>query len=264
MALKCLNPKYKGCRALRSAWMIALMGLLRTSEFLVENPRKPNKMRLLCVRDVKWFPDKKNPKWIKIHIRASKTDFWRKGVFIVIGITNCPEFCAVTELRLALEQRFEDRKEWDQKAPLFLIHGHPLSKQRSSGMLKLITEKLGWNPKVYESILRRTGFAHKLFLSKRRCFFNSIEGTTDCLEDHRSLEIGCVQVRPFFHYNTLLSCIISLHRNASRGRAHYVTIPEGNIASLAAAWVPQGPGEEAVGWAEVAGAQGTFLINRIS
>jgi hypothetical protein len=197
MALKCLNPKYKGCRALRSAWMIALMGLLRTSEFLVENPRKPNKMRLLCVRDVKWFPDKKNPKWIKIHIRASKTDFWRKGVFIVIGITNCPEFCAVTELRLALEQRFEDRKEWDQKAPLFLIHGHPLSKQRSSGMLKLITEKLGWNPRVYESILRRTGFAHKLFLSKRRCFFNSIEGTTDCLEDHRSLEIGCVQVRPF-------------------------------------------------------------------
>jgi hypothetical protein len=164
------------------------------------------------------------------------------------------------ESSLALEQRFEDRKEWDQKAPLFLIHGHPLSKQRSSGMLKLITEKLGWNPKVYESILRRTGFAHKLFLSKRRCFFNSIEGTTDCLEDHRSLEIGCVQVRPFFHYNTLLSCIISLHRNASRGRAHYVTIPEGNIASLAAAWVPQGPGEEAVGWAEVAGAQGTFLI----
>ena len=41
-------------------------------------------------------------------------------------------------------------------------------------------------------------------------------------------------------------------------RAHYVTIPEGNIAALAARWVPQAE-EEAAEWAEVRRAQSTAL-----
>ena len=136
-------------RTYRSAWMIALMGLLRTSEFLVENGLRPDKLRLLTIKDVTWYPNRQNPKWITIFIRASKTDFWRQGVRITIGVTGCPDFCAVTELRLALEQRYPGNAKWNPRAPLFLIGDHPLTKKRSSEMLKLITYRLGWNPKEY-------------------------------------------------------------------------------------------------------------------
>ena len=136
---------------LRSAWMIALMGLLRTSEFLVENKRKPDPLRLLTVEDVTWHPNYRECQWIKLHIRASKTDFWREGVHIVIGMTGDPNFCAVTELRIALEERFggpPDEAKWNLAEPLFLANGFPLSKQRSAGSLKRITKALGWDPKV--------------------------------------------------------------------------------------------------------------------
>ena len=136
-------------RAYRSAWMIAMMGLLRTSEFLVENGLKPDRLRLLTIQDIEWHPNRQNPQWITIHIRASKTDFWRQGVRITIGVTGCPAFCAVTELRLALEQRYPGYTKWSPKAPLFLVRGHPLTKRRSAAMLKLITHNLGWDPKEY-------------------------------------------------------------------------------------------------------------------
>ncbi len=138
--------------ALRSAWMVALMGLLRTSEFLVENKDKPDKLRLLTVEDVTWYPNYRNCKWIKLHIRASKTDFWREGVHIVIGMTGDPSFCAVTELRIALEARFggpPSKAKWVLSEPLFMANGLPLSKQRSAGTLRLVTKALGWNPKEY-------------------------------------------------------------------------------------------------------------------
>ena len=44
--------------------------------------------------------------------------------------------------------------------------------------------------------------------------------------------------------------------NHSVNRAHYVTIPQGNIAALAARWVPEA-GEEAAAWAEVEAANRT-------
>ena len=144
-----LEPLTPENRAYRSAWMIALMGLLRTSEFLIENGLKPDRLRLLSIQDVEWHPNRHNPKWITIHIRASKTDFWRQGVRITIGVTGCPDFCAVTELRLALEQRYPGTTKWDPKAPLFLTRGHPLTKRRSSAMLKFITHNLGWNSEEY-------------------------------------------------------------------------------------------------------------------
>ena len=126
------------------------MGLLRTSEFLVDNKLKPDKLRLLRVEDVTWHASYRNCKWIKLHIRASKTDFWREGVHIVIGMTGDPSFCAVTELRIALEARFggpPSEAKWVVSEPLFLANGRPLSKKRSAGTLRLVTEALGWNPK---------------------------------------------------------------------------------------------------------------------
>ena len=80
MALTKLSRRSQRVNALRSAWMIALMGLLRTSEFLVENKKRPCKVRLLTVKDVTWHPNYKDCTYIKILIRASKTDFWREGV----------------------------------------------------------------------------------------------------------------------------------------------------------------------------------------
>ena len=153
MALSKLSRRGPAVNALRSAWMIALMGLLRTSEFLVENPDKPDKDRLLTVADVSWHPNYRDCKWIKIHIRCSKTDFWREGVDIVIGVTGCRDFCAVTELKIALEARFggpPDKARWDRSEPLFLVaKGHPLSKKRSAKSLRVITKSLKWDPKVY-------------------------------------------------------------------------------------------------------------------
>ena len=132
--------------------MVALMGLLRTSEFLVENKDKPDKLRLLTIADVTWHPNYRDCQWIRLHIRASKTDFWREGVHIVIGVTGDPKFCAVTELKIALEARFGGplgEARWNLAEPLFLANGKPLSKERSAGSLKLVTKALGWNPKEY-------------------------------------------------------------------------------------------------------------------
>ena len=71
---------------------------------------------------------------------------------IVIGKTGDPDFCAVTELQVALETRFGGTPNecvWDQSEPLFCVNGYPLTKRRSAGTLRAITESLGWNPKEY-------------------------------------------------------------------------------------------------------------------
>ena len=106
MVLSLMTDRTDTINAYRSAWMIALFALLRTSEFLVESKSNPDPLRLLRICDVEWVPNRRAPQYIRIHIRASKTDFWRVGVWITIGVTGCSWFCAVTELRTALSQRF--------------------------------------------------------------------------------------------------------------------------------------------------------------
>ena len=185
--------------------MIALMGLLRTSEFLVENKKKPDLVRLLTVADVSWHPNYRECQWIKLSIRASKTDFWREGVEIVIGKTGDPSFCAVSELQIALEDRFGGplgETEWRMSEPLFMVNGFPLSKERSALTLKRVTKALGWDPSEYGLglSLRNIQYyrirrpAHELFVPEGGRFFDGLEGEFGNPEGDGQVEIRCVPI----------------------------------------------------------------------
>jgi len=130
------RKKNRDIAAARSAWLIGLFGLLRTAEFLSES-KKIDIIHTLLVRDVQWVPCKERPKYIKIHIRASKTDIWREGVWIVIGCSGDPELRPVLELQETLRDRFGGWL-WKPSEPLFLVDGGPFTKKQSSDMLKVL------------------------------------------------------------------------------------------------------------------------------
>ena len=147
----CLNAAYK----------TATLGLLRTSEFAVESKSKPCIIRMLYVGSIQWFPNARNPRYIKIRLRYTKTDLWRTDMYIVIGLSGDPEFCAIRSLRRYLYRRFKN-EDWNPDEPLFLYKGGPLTKRESSTRLKELTVAAGLNPKEYTNYSFRKGGATSL------------------------------------------------------------------------------------------------------
>ena len=144
-----------------AAYKTATFGLLRTSEFAVESKKAPCIIRMLYVGSVTWFPNKKNPLYIKIRLRYTKTDLWRTDMSIVIGLSGLENFCAVRSLRRYLFKRFNGW-EWDASEPLFWYKGGPFTKRESSNRLKELTLAAGLDPKEFTNYSFRKGGATSL------------------------------------------------------------------------------------------------------
>jgi hypothetical protein len=87
----------KDDRAIAAAWALAVLALLRTSEFLVDAKRNPCPIRMLRVGSIEWVPSAKNPLYIRLRLRYTKTDLWRTDQIMIVGLT--PNFRGILAVR---------------------------------------------------------------------------------------------------------------------------------------------------------------------
>lgn len=75
-----------------AAVTLCFFGFLRSGEVTVPSDSSFHPATHLIVNDIS-VNDTTNPTWLKLHLKASKTDPFRKGVDVVVGRTNeklCP------------------------------------------------------------------------------------------------------------------------------------------------------------------------------
>lgn len=114
-----------------AACTLAYFGFLRAAEFTVPNHNSFNPEIHLQVSDIA-MDNRTKPSCMKVFIKASKTDPFRKGCHVYIGCGSQP-LCAVTAMSAYLIQR------GSQHGPLFLLQsGLPLSRERMSSWLRTI------------------------------------------------------------------------------------------------------------------------------
>lgn len=104
-----------------AACCLAYFGFLRSAEFTVPNLATYNPVLNMNVSDIS-ADSLDSPSCLRVRIKASKTDPFRKGCYVYIGKAN-PPFCAVDALLRYLPIR------GDSPGPLFLfVSGTPLSR----------------------------------------------------------------------------------------------------------------------------------------
>lgn len=119
-----------------SACTLAYFGFLRSSEFTTPNASSFNPSCHLTLQDVA-FDSHIDPTCLRVHIKASKTDPFRKGCFIHIGRGTEP-LCAVSALNAYLQLR------GSKSGPLFLKSGGaPLSRSIVTDWLRHIVTAAG-------------------------------------------------------------------------------------------------------------------------
>ena len=119
-----------------AACTLAYFGLLRSAEFTVPNLGSFDSLIHLQVSDLA-FDNLLNPSCLRVLIKASKTDPFRKGCHIHIGRGNLP-LCAVSAMSCYLHSR------GGAPGPLFLLEdGRPLSRQLLTSWLRDIFSGAG-------------------------------------------------------------------------------------------------------------------------
>ena len=106
-----------------AAVTLCFFGFLRSGEVTVPSDSSCDPATHLTVHDIS-VNDTTNPTWLKLHLKASKTDPFRKGVDVVVGRTNnklCPvaamlAYVAITGNNPGFLFKFQD--------------GRPLTKSR--------------------------------------------------------------------------------------------------------------------------------------
>ena len=133
-------------------WATACMcffGILRVGEIVVPSDRQFDSTLHLTVDDVLV----ESPQWIQIRIKASKTDPFRKGVSIYVGITGtwiCP-VSAILDYRV---------RRGSQSGPFFLFsNGQYLTRQRFVARLREALQAAGVDASLYAGHSFRIGAA---------------------------------------------------------------------------------------------------------
>ena len=134
-----------------SACTLAYFGFLRASEFTTPSRSTFNSSFNLTLQDVA-FDSRVQPSCVRVHLKASKTDPFRKGCDIFIG-RGSGHLCAVSALVQYLSLR------GNATGPLFLrSDGSPLSRSSLTNRLKDIVSAAGINGQ-YSSHSFRIGAA---------------------------------------------------------------------------------------------------------
>lgn len=119
-----------------AACTLAYFGFLRSSEFTVPSLASFSEEHHLGVADIA-VDSPVSPSCLRVRIKASKTDPFRKGCFIHIGRGNSP-LCALSAVMAYLELR------GNSPGPLFLLRdGRPLSRPMLTGWLRRILAAAG-------------------------------------------------------------------------------------------------------------------------
>lgn len=119
-----------------AACTLGYFGFLRAAEFTVPNLAGFSPVIHLTVQDIA-VDAISSPSCMRVKIKASKTDPFRKGSDIHIGLGSYP-LCAIHAMMAYLSLR------GNSSGPLFLLHdGHPLSRPLLTNWLRQIMASAG-------------------------------------------------------------------------------------------------------------------------
>lgn len=135
-----------------AACCLAFFGFLRVSEFTVPNQECYDESSHLSLKDIS-VDSRKNPRLIKVTIKQSKTDPFRKGVHLYLGATDLP-ICPISGILPYLAARGA------RAGPLFVTEkGKVLTRQIFSNKIDTVLEQLQIDPSYYNTHSFRIGAA---------------------------------------------------------------------------------------------------------
>ena len=135
-----------------AAVTLCFFGFLRSGEVTVPSDSSFDPATHLTVHDIS-VNDTANPTWLKLHLKASKTDPFRKGVDVVVGRTN-NKLSPVAVMLAYVAIRGNN--------PGFLFKfqdGRPLTKSRFVESVRGALRAAGFDPKAYAGHSFRIGAA---------------------------------------------------------------------------------------------------------
>ena len=155
-----LTPKTSLTFAIfRAAFSLAYFGILRVSEFAASIP--VDETKLLRYSNITFSPNQTNPDLMQLHLLASKTDIFRKGITLPIPcVCKESQVCAVHEMinLFSIKPISQSSQE-----PLFIFpNGTLLNRKTVSNMLSALTEKCGLPANRYKAHSFRKGAASTL------------------------------------------------------------------------------------------------------
>ena len=137
---------------LKAACCLAFFGFLRSAEFTAPSASEFDPSAHLSFRDIA-IDSRSAPSLIRIHIKQSKTDPFRQGVFLYIGRSHA-NICPVHLITQYLAAR------GGRDGPLFLHADHsPLTRSSLVHHLKTALTSVGIDPNLYNSHSFRIGAA---------------------------------------------------------------------------------------------------------
>ena len=135
-----------------AASSVCFFGFLRAGELTVPSDKEFDPASHLCFSDIS-IDDIFDPQIVKLHLKSSKTDPFRKGVDVVLGRTN-NELCPVTALLAYMAQR------GNSPGCLFkFVNGSLLTKQRFVKRVRDALSGCGLDPAKFAGHSFRIGAA---------------------------------------------------------------------------------------------------------
>ena len=135
-----------------AACCLAFFGFLRVSEFTVPTQDQYDQSCHLSLGDIS-LDNRDNPRLLRVHIKQSKTDPFRRGVEIYLGATN-DSICPLKGILPYLALRGK------REGPLFIFpDGRGLTRQLFSSMLGDLLNELNMDTKHYNTHSFRIGAA---------------------------------------------------------------------------------------------------------
>ena len=136
-----------------AACSLAFFGFLRVSEFTIPSDADYDDECHLSLADVS-VDNRGNPQLLRVKIKQSKTDPFRRGVDIYLGATGrtlCPIKAILPYLALRPKHH---------NGPLFIFEdGRSLTRQRFSSLLQNLLSRLGFDSTQYNTHSFRIGAA---------------------------------------------------------------------------------------------------------
>jgi len=135
-----------------AACCTAFFGFLRSSEFTVPSPQQYDPDTHLSLSDVT-VDNRQAPEVVRLHIKQSKTDPYREGVYIYLGKTH-QSICPVEAIITYLEVR------GPQPGPLFIMSDNTmLTRSMFASALHGILRKLHLDARLFNTHSFRIGAA---------------------------------------------------------------------------------------------------------
>ena len=137
------NPNDSHCIMIWAACCIASFGFLRCSEFTVPTQQEFDPEVHLTVHDIA-IDNKITPSLICVTIKQSKTDPFRQGINLFLGIID-QAVCPVKNILPYLALRS------NREGPLFMTNRTPLTRLHFSKALSAILKQIGLDDQKYNT-----------------------------------------------------------------------------------------------------------------